>query len=173
MRVFIYILILFNILYSKATFSKLEEAEEKFLAKMESQSPIEKNRLILKKDQLKKVQIPMGHNYKKRIYSYWKSENQSIWILNSIGKYKPITAAFVVEECKIKTANVLIYREQHGYEIKYEAFLSQFVGVDIDNKYDLTKNIDNISGATLSVNSMDRMARAALILDDIVNENQC
>ena len=52
-------------------------------------------------------------------------------------------------------------------------FLSQFVGVDIDNKYDLTKNIDNISGATLSVNSMDRMARAALMLDDIVNENQC
>ena len=115
----------------------------------------------------------MGHKYKKRIFSYWTTENQSIWILNSIGKYKPITAAFVVEECKIKEANVLIYREQHGYEIKYEAFLSQFAGVDIDSKYDLTKTIDNISGATLSVNSMDRMARAALMLDDIVNENQC
>ena len=173
MKIFIYILILFNILFANVTYSKLEEAEEKFLAKIESQSPIEKNRLILKKDQLKKVQIPMGHKYKKRIFSYWRTENQSIWILNSIGKYKPITAAFVVEECKIKEANVLIYREQHGYEIKYEAFLSQFAGVDIDSKYDLTKKIDNISGATLSVNSMDRMARAALMLDNIVNENKC
>lgn len=173
MKIFIYILILFNILFANVTYSKLEEAEEKFLAKIESQSPIEKNRLILKKDQLKKVQIPMGHKYKKRIFSYWRTENQSIWILNSIGKYKPITAAFVVEECKIKEANVLIYREQHGYEIKYEAFLSQFAGVDIDSKYDLTKTIDNISGATLSVNSMDRMARAALMLDNIANENKC
>ena len=62
-------------MYSKVTFSKLEEAEEKFLAKMESQSPIEKNRLILKKDQLKKVQIPMGHNYKKE---YMVTGNQKI-----------------------------------------------------------------------------------------------
>ena len=89
MRVFIYILILFNILYSKVTFSKLEEAEEKFLAKMESQSPIEKNRLILKKDQLKKVQIPMGHNYKKRIYSYWKrkiTRIATVWYENDPSK---------------------------------------------------------------------------------------
>ena len=38
---------------------------------------------------------------------------------------------------------------------------------------DLNKKIDNISGASLSVNSMDRMARAALILDNVVNDNKC
>ena len=79
----------------------------------------------------------MGHKYKKRIFNYWTPTNNLI--LNSIGKYKPITAAFVVEECKIESANVLIYREQHGYEIKYKAFLSQFVNVDINDKYYLNK----------------------------------
>ena len=95
MKVFIYILILFNILYSKVTFSKLEEEEENFLNENEISVSYRKNRLILKKDQLKTFKYLWEHNYKKRIYSYWKSENKSIWILNSIGKYKPITAAFV------------------------------------------------------------------------------
>ena len=67
----------------------------------------------------------------------------------------------------------MIYREQHGYEIKYPSFLSQFNNLKINNEFRLTGNIDNISGATLSVNSMDRMARTALILDNISNDNKC
>ena len=43
-----------------------------------------------------------------------------------IGKYKPITAGFVINDCKIKSSHVIVYREQHGYEIKYPTFLSQF-----------------------------------------------
>ena len=77
------------------------------------------------------------------------------------------------QDCKINSAHVLIYREQHGYEIKYPSFLTQFKDIKINNKFRLTRNIDNISGATLSVNSMDRMARTALILDNISNENKC
>ena len=115
----------------------------------------------------------MGSRYKKSIFSYWIVEDKTIWILNSIGKYKPITASFVVESCKIKSSHVLIYREQIGYEIKYQSFLAQFNNVKINNEYRLTRNIDNISGATLSVNSMDRMARTALILDNISNDNKC
>ena len=62
----------------------------------------------------------MGENYRKAIFSYWVKDNKTIWILNSIGKYKPITAGFVVENCKIDSAHVLVYREQIGYEIKNE-----------------------------------------------------
>ena len=36
----------------------------------------------------------MGNKYKKRLFSYWQNDTQQVWILNSIGKYKPITAAF-------------------------------------------------------------------------------
>ena len=173
MKKYLYLLIFLIIINSNNGFFKLELAEENFLKKIESSSPLTKKRLILKKEQLAKIQIPMGHKYKKRIFKYWTSDSQTIWILNSIGKYKPITAAFIVQSCKIKSAHVLIYREQHGYEIKYSAFLSQFSQIGINNDSKLNKNIDNISGATLSVNSMDRMARTALILDNISNDNKC
>ena len=139
---------------------------------MKSSEGFEKARLILKKNQLADIQIPMGDKYKKRIFSYWRTKEKTFWILNSIGKYKPITAAFAVQDCKIHSAHVLIYREQHGYEIKYPSFLTQFKDIEVNDKFRLTKNIDNISGATLSVNSMDRMARTALILDNISNENK-
>ena len=36
----------------------------------------------------------------------------------------------------------------------------------------LNVKIDNISGATLSVNSMQRMARTALIFDNISNDSK-
>ena len=68
---------------------------------------------------------------------------------------------------------MLVYREQIGYEIKYPSFLVKFNDMQINNKFRLTRNIDNISGATLSVQSMDRMARTALILDNISNDNKC
>ena len=173
MKIYLHLLYFLIFLSISNGFAKLEEEEQNFLQSMESIAPITKKRLILKGDQLEKIQKPMGHKYKKRIFKYWTSENQTIWILNSIGKYKPITAAFVVESCKIKSSHVLIYREQHGYEIKYDSFLSQFSNVGIKNNSELNKKIDNISGATLSVNSMDRMARTALMLDNMSNDNKC
>ena len=168
----IFILIL-TLSFCNPLFAKLDKEEAKFINKIQSSENLTKERIILKKDDLKKIQIPMGNKYKKRIFSYWRADNKTIWILNSIGKYKPITASFIVQECKIKSANVLVYREQIGYEIKYPSFLVKFNDMQINNKFRLTRNIDNISGATLSVNSMDRMARTALILDNISNDNKC
>ena len=172
MKIFVNI-ILIKFLFLASAYAKLDIEEENFIKKIEATENVEKARLILKKEQLADIQIPMGDKYKKRIFKYWKTNEKTVWILNSIGKYKPITAAFSVKECKIISAHVLIYREQHGYEIKYPSFLSQFNNLKINNKFRLTGNIDNISGATLSVNSMDRMARTALILDNISNDNKC
>ena len=172
MKTFIKILLI-KIIFLSNAFAKLEIEEENFIKKIMASESFEKARVILKKDQLVTVQIPMGDKYKKRIFKYWKTNEKTVWILNSIGKYKPITAAFIVKECKINSAHVLIYREQHGYEIKYPSFLSQFNNLKVNNEFRLTRNIDNISGATLSVHSMDRMARTALILDNISNDNKC
>ena len=174
MRFLIYTFIIYAVFFTELSYAKLTPDEEKFLKKIETSEKLTKNRLILKGPQLEKIKVPMGHTYKKRIFTYWKTDsNKTLWILNSIGKYKPITAAFLVDKCKINSAHVLTYREQHGYEIKYPSFLSQFVSVGVDDKLDLTEVLDNISGATLSVNSMDRMARTAVILDSISNENKC
>ena len=160
-------------LFTNYSFAKLSEAEEGFLNKVFKDDVPKKQRYILKGENKDKVKSIMGSKYKKRLFSYWQVNNDQVWILNSIGKYKPITAAFVVNNCKVKSSHVLVYREQHGYEIKYPAFLLQFTDAEINSNMKLNTKIDNISGATLSVNSMKRMAKTALLLNKLSNENSC
>lgn len=168
-----FIIIFTTLLISNFANTKLHKQEKIFLDKIFQNDLPEKKRIILKSDAVNHMKKIMGHKYKKRIFSYWQKEDNQVWILNSIGKYKPITAGFVIDNCKIKSSHVLVYREQHGYEIKFPSFLLQFTNAQIDNSIDLNVKIDNISAATLSVNSMKRMARAALLLNKLSNEDSC
>ena len=60
---------------------------------------------------------------------------------------------------------VLIYRESRGWEVKYPAFTDQFRGARLTSDGKLDQSIDGISGATLSVHALTRLARLALLLD--------
>jgi hypothetical protein len=113
-----------------------------------------------------KLEAVLGHPYGQARLRYWRAGGKTAWILDEIGKEYPITAGFVVEHGAIKLARVLIYRETRGMEVRYPSFLQQFVGARLVNNR-LSKSIDGISGATLSVHSMQRMARAALALDTL------
>ena len=115
-------ILILTYLFTGHAYTKQSEAETSFLSESFNGNVPKKQRLIVKgeaKDQIKSI---MGNKYKKRLFSYWKNDTQQVWILNSIGKYKPITAAFSIQNCSVKSAHVLIYREQHGYEIKYPFF---------------------------------------------------
>ena len=167
-------IILFSILiFSNNGFTKQTGSEVDFLNKVFNNQIPKKGRIIVKGEYKEKIKAIMGNKYKKRMFSYWRNNTEQVWILNSIGKYKPITAAFITDNCKVKSSHVLVYREQHGYEIKYPAFLLQFKETEMDKTLKLNTKIDNISGATLSVNSMKRMARTALLLSKLSNENSC
>ena len=71
MKIFINI-ILIKLIFLTSAFAKLEIEEENFINKMKSSEGFEKARLILKKDQLADIQIPMGDKYKKRILNIEK-----------------------------------------------------------------------------------------------------
>lgn len=96
--------------------------------------------------------------------SYWHRGPRSAWILEAIGKERPITAGFIVESGEIVSAQVLAFRESRGWEIKLPAFTAQFDQLGLNGEGRLARNIDGISGATLSVRAMERMARLALYL---------
>jgi Na+-translocating ferredoxin:NAD+ oxidoreductase RnfG subunit len=110
----------------------------------------------------------LGHAYPQLRIRYWRNNGRTVWILDEIGKEFPITAGFVVAgnvaDNKVAVARVLIYRETRGDEIHIPAFLKQFVGLHITNDK-LDGRVDGITGATLSVNAMKKMAHAALLLD--------
>ena len=69
-----------------------------------------------------------------------------------------------MENNKITEAKVLVYRENYGYEIKYDYFLDQIRGNSIKDNGKLYKRVSNISGATLSVNSMRKLSKLSLFL---------
>lgn len=107
----------------------------------------------------------LGHKYNGLRIRYWRNADKSAWILEEIGKEKPITFGVVISERKVEQVKVLAFRESRGDEIRHPAFTEQFEQASlVQTKLD--RNIDGISGATLSVWAMTSVVTMALYLDE-------
>ena len=118
------------------------------------------------KAQMKQI---LGHAYKGLRIRYWKKDGRTAWILDEIGKDKPITTGFITNQGKIETVRVLIFRESRGWEVRHAFFTDQFDNAALNNDHRLDRTIDNITGATLSVRAVTRLARVALLLDEAIS----
>lgn len=98
---------------------------------------------------------------------YWQAENKTAWILDEIGKERPITIGVVVMGGQIIDVEILAYRETRGGEVQQAFFTDQFNKARlVDNRLDRTVN--GITGATLSVRAVEKVASMALYLDALV-----
>jgi len=142
---------------------------EQFIAQTFDNNPPKPEKLWVTKKLKAEIKNILGHDPSVIRLRYWKDNSRSAWILEEIGRDKPITVGLVVKDNKIEQVNVLIFRESRGWEVKYPFFTDQYkqAGLTIDNKLD--KKIDGISGATLSVNALTKLARLALYLDTQVS----
>ena len=97
---------------------------------------------------------------------YWRSGGRTAWILDEIGKTHPITIGVVVEGDAIAAIRVLEFRESRGDEVRFPFFTQQFEGAALSKggSTRLDRHIDGITGATLSVRAMGKVARLALLL---------
>lgn len=120
-------------------------------------------------DQIKSI---LGHRYPSLRIRYWQVDERTAWILEEIGKDKPISTGIVINNNRLERLKVLIFKESRGWEVKYPFFTQQFKNAQLDNNLALGQNIDNISGATLSVRAVKKMARLALLLNQLVNTQQ-
>lgn len=107
----------------------------------------------------------LGHSYAQQRVRYWQAGARSVWVLDEIGKEEPITAGIIVNQDRIETVKILIYRESRGDEVRYPAFTGQFKGATLTTNQELDRQIDGISGATLSSHALTRLARLALYFD--------
>jgi Na+-translocating ferredoxin:NAD+ oxidoreductase RnfG subunit len=89
-------------------------------------------------------------------------------VSDEIGKYHPIT--FLVgatPEFKVERVTVLVYRESHGADVRRARFLNQYRGKSASSPIRINDDIVNISGATMSVRSLNFGVRKVLsILED-------
>lgn len=90
------------------------------------------------------------------------------------GKSKPITYLLMVDaSLNIKDIEVLVYREPYGGEVQYEAFRKQFRGKTGRDQLRVGSDIKNISGATISTNSVTNGIRRLLaVLRELKNSRK-
>lgn len=108
----------------------------------------------------------LGHDFPGLRSRYWRQGERTVWVLDHVGKEQPITMGVVVEGGQILNIEVLAYRESRGGEIRHGFFRRQFDRASLRAGDRLDRDIDGITGATLSVNAMTKVARLALAFHD-------
>ena len=159
-------LLAFSLSWPICAMERVYQSPESFIAEVFKANPPSKL-VWLTKDAQAVVSDILGHAPRQLRQRYWGDGTRTLWVLEEIGKEELITAGFVVHQGRIEQAKILAYRESRGMEVRYPAFLKQFKGAVLNSDNHLDRTIDGISGATLSVIAMQRMARTALYLDQL------
>ena len=123
--------------------------------------------LWINKEQREQIEAILGRSFSTFRIRYWGEEGRTGWIFEEIGKELPITVAVVIEEEKIIDLTVMEFRESRGGEVVYPFFTGQFLSAKLEagETFGLDKNIDGITGATLSVRALKKIATLALYCD--------
>jgi hypothetical protein len=140
------------------------ETRAEFLSRAFNDSPPEPDILWLSGERKSTVRQMLGHDYSALRLRYWCQAGRTAWVLEEIGKELPITVGIIVENNYIKNLKVMTYRENRGGEVATPAFTDQFINTELEEDHKLDARIDGISGATLSVQALTRLATMALYL---------
>jgi hypothetical protein len=147
---------------------------DEFINQVFNNKPPKAEVLWLKKDLKKQITDILDHKYNGLRVRYWQqnkgSNLKSVWVLDEIGKDKPITTGFVINNGQIDLVKVLVFRESRGWEVRHDFFTDQFKQATLKSDYNLSQSIDNISGATLSVRAIRKLAKIALLLDQEISK---
>lgn len=152
--------------------ANLSKKEFHSLAFKQNINQAENKSLWLDKSLQQKINKILNHNYPKLRLRYKRfisdELQQTSWFLDEIGKEKPISFGISIINDRVDLIRVIKFRESRGGEIQMQAFEQQFNQAGLNDELFLDKNIDGISGATMSVNAMKKITRVALMLHRLV-----
>ena len=108
--------------------------------------------VCLEKKDRKRIEAASGTEVTKYELEAWRGADGSWLVFDSVmGRYEAIDIAVAITvEGEVRGVEILTYREVYGYEVRRPEWRRQFHGKTPDSKLKLNKDIDNISGATLS-----------------------
>ncbi len=129
------------------------------------------------KKQRASLQRRLGYALSKTSYYLFVATSQHgevdgyAFIDDQMGQHKPITFAVKLSPVGVVLREeVLVYRETHGDEIHSRRFGKQFEGKTIDDPLRPGKDIDTISGATISSRAITIGVRRALVLFEAITK---
>lgn len=86
-----------------------------------------------------------------------------------VGKHEMITYAIGINpDGSVKHIEILEYVESYGYEVAEQSWLKQFYGKTVASTFKLGKDVDSISGATLSCKHLTDGVKRDLVAYDTV-----
>ena len=113
----------------------------------------------------------LDHPYAGMRIKYWRDGDRTAWVIDEIGKERPITIGVVVADGRIESVDVLAFRESRGGEVCYPFFTKQYKNLGLKDGDRLDGHVDGITGATLSVWAVTKVSRLALVLHSEVIRN--
>jgi len=114
--------------------------------------------------------------YRNKIY-YWiieKSGKFNYALLdNTMGKTMPITFLVIFDDrMEIIHSSIIKYRESYGGEVSGKKWLAQFDGKKQNSIYKFGKEIDGITGATISIKSITKaINKLSLLLPYVIEDH--
>ena len=132
----------------------------------------QKETLTLTAAQKEQVNRLLGKKIEEDTYTFHRAKDSDLGktigygvVLEVVGKERPITFLVGVSpQARVVGLEVLIYRESQGSEIRSKRFMRQFIGKTVEAPLKLGRDIDGISGATLSSRSTTYAVKKALAL---------
>ena len=113
--------------------------------------------------------------YLDKLY-YWNISNNDSTIAyafldNVKGKTMPITFMVILNiNGNVKNTTIIKYREGYGGEVSNERWLAQFGHYNPDSTFKVGKDIDAITGATISTNSISKGVYKITLLYPMIKE---
>jgi len=113
----------------------------------------------------------LGHRFDLLRVRYWRHGDATAWIFDEVGKEKPITIGVSIVAGAVENVRVLEFRESRGWEVRHPFFTDQFAGVRASADLGFDRQIDGITGATLSVAAVSRAVRLGLFLSEKIGNS--
>jgi Na+-translocating ferredoxin:NAD+ oxidoreductase RnfG subunit len=110
----------------------------------------------LTKKEKKQIETISGVQVSRLEMDVWRSVDGCWLIFDSVeGRYEEIDFAVAISSGgEVMGVEILTYREMYGYEVRSPKWRRQFHGKTADSKLKVDKDISNISGATISSQSI-------------------
>jgi len=167
LRSSISLLLLLPAFASAAVYMTPKEALKQFFLSSDTVKADEKK---LDKTALKQLEKTLGYKPSKDHYTFYIGRSgeriDGYAILDhQIGKTQPITFMTLINPAgQIEQVEILAYQESHGSEVRQGRFLKQYQGKDLSDPLRVSRDIKNISGATLSARAVTTGVKRALVL---------
>ena len=156
------------VVFQPLAFAQKQQPKVEFLNQIFINEIPKPKRIWIGKEKKALIKSAINPSQIKLSYRYWQDGNLTVWILDEIGKDRNITTGIVIENQSIKQVKVIVFRESRGGQVQNKRFTQQYYLKH--SQSNLIKEIDSISGATLSVNALNKQVKLALWLDQQIDE---